>query len=391
MKKNYVMLALASMMMAACANNDLVDEGVVKEEVPQAIGFETFAQKATRATENSGEDYGDNDLKNHHGTFKVWASKQLADATYVDVYAAGSPGTVTWTDVWTANPLKYWDKAATNYYFYAAAPSSPSWVYTNATTSDGSTGYLTLADYVLKGTANDNLATGANTDLGTTWKAKTHEGKDLDLMIAAPCPVTSTHYYNVESPEAVNLDFIHILSRLNIAVRSTVTGVKLSALNVVGLRYSGDFNENAAITPGTLATGTSLRWNTDTPADKNTYVLAGKIGNDGLSLTNTAVYTHEYLVMPQTQTNSEATVNKGTAPTTDAYIYIEYTLGGETFKTYYGLAQAFGIAEDASLAFNEGWQNTLTLTISPDAIVFTADAAAWDDNVNYDDTNSTID
>ena len=43
MKKNYFMLALASMMMAACANNDLVDEGVVKE-TPQAIGFETFVE-----------------------------------------------------------------------------------------------------------------------------------------------------------------------------------------------------------------------------------------------------------------------------------------------------------------------------------------------------------
>ena len=50
------MLAFASLMMAACANNDLVDD-LVKEEVPQAIGFETFAQKATRATENNDKDY----------------------------------------------------------------------------------------------------------------------------------------------------------------------------------------------------------------------------------------------------------------------------------------------------------------------------------------------
>ena len=79
MKKNYVMLAFATLMMAACANNDLVDEGVLKEEVPQAIGFETFANKATRATENNDKAYVENDLSNHHGTFKVWASKKLAD------------------------------------------------------------------------------------------------------------------------------------------------------------------------------------------------------------------------------------------------------------------------------------------------------------------------
>ena len=69
------MLAFASLMMAACANNDLVDD-LVKEEVPQAIGFETFAQKATRATENSNGEYS-LDLNDHHTSFKVWGYKNV--------------------------------------------------------------------------------------------------------------------------------------------------------------------------------------------------------------------------------------------------------------------------------------------------------------------------
>lgn len=370
MKKNYFMLALASMMMAACANNDLVDD-LVKEEVPQAIGFETFAQKATRATENNDKDYVANDLSNHHGTFKVWASKKLATAAYVDVYAANNPGTVTWTDVWTASPLKYWDKAAVNYYFYAAAPSEPSWVYTNATDDDGSTGYLTLANYTLAGTANDNLATGSNATLTASWKGKT--GADKDLMIAAPCSVAKATY-NVADPAAVNLDFIHILSRLNIAVKATGNNIVLKALDVYGLKNKGTFNENATLDSDELVDGTYKRWGTATL--DGTYTLKGALGS-GLALTSTAVYTHEYLIMPQVQTNTKGCEGEGTAPADDAYIYLEYTVDGETFKTYYGLAQAFKIAKNSSLAFNEGWQNTLTLTISPDAIVFTADAAAW--------------
>lgn len=369
MKKNYFMLAFATMMMAACANNDLVD-ALVKEEVPQAIGFETFAQKATRATENNNKDYVANDLSNHHVTFKAWASKVLASGTYVDVYAAGSPGIVTWTDVWTANPLKYWDKAAENYYFYAAAPSEPSWVYTNATSNDGSTGYLTLANYTLAGTANDNLATGSNTTLTASWKSTT--GNDKDLMIAAPCPVANATY-NKADPAAVNLDFIHILSRLNIAVKATEANIIIETLDVCGLKNKGSFDENTNLGSDVLANGTIKRWGT-TSVD-GSYTLAGALTD--AALTSTPVYTHEYLIMPQVQTNTQEWKGQGTAPSTDAYIYLEYTVDGETFKTYYGLAQAFGIAKNSSLAFNEGWQNTLTLTISPDAIVFTADAAAW--------------
>mgnify|MGYP003293797735 CR=1 FL=1 len=71
MKKNYFMLALASMMMAACANNDLVDEGVVKEEVPQAIGFETFSNKISRQVADATK------LDSYHDAFGVWAYKTV--------------------------------------------------------------------------------------------------------------------------------------------------------------------------------------------------------------------------------------------------------------------------------------------------------------------------
>ena len=391
MKKNYFMLALASMMMAACANNDLVDD-LVKEEVPQAIGFETFAQKATRATENSNANYGENDLSSHHSTFKVWASKKIeSQANWLEVYSNTNPGTVTYGTAWVADPLKYWDKAATSYCFYAAAPAEPDWVYTNATTSDGSTGYLTLTNYVLKGTANDNLATGANTALGTTWKAKTHDGKDLDLMIAAPCSVANDNY-NKATPDKVNMDFIHILSRLNIAVKATDDNIVVKALEVHRLKNKGSFDENASLsngegnTPDVLASGTIKRWGTTSSVNIDTdvaYKLVGNLGTGpGLALTKnaTAVYTHEYLIMPQVQTKTENCVGTGSAPSTDAYIYLEYTVNGETYKTYYGLAQAFGVT---SLAFNEGWQNTLTLTISPATIEFTADAAAWATGTTY--------
>lgn len=375
------MLAAAALMFAACAQFDTVNE--VPESEPQAIGFETFANLPTKATENTTDPSTySTALETHHTTFKVWASKQLADNSYVDVYA--TPGIVSYAaSKWTADPLKYWDKSASNYQFYAAAPSAITWAYNESGTDDGSTGYITLTSgYSLAGTTNDNIATKTNS-LANTWLGSA--GADKDLMIAAACKVENATY-NKPEPGAVGLNFIHILSKLNIAVKTTEDNVVLKALNVHGLNNtSASFNENADINGDSnfddadktaLQSGSHKRWATAT----GSYTL-GLVGTD-LALTKNAdpVYTHEYLVMPQLQTRQDDCKGLGTTPANDAYIYIEYTLGGELYKTYYGLAEAFDIAKGGTLAFNEGWQNTLTITIKPDAIVFTGKVAIWGEN-----------
>ena len=45
------MMAAAATMFAACTQSDFVNE--VSEEAPQAIGFETFVNKSTRAENSS--------------------------------------------------------------------------------------------------------------------------------------------------------------------------------------------------------------------------------------------------------------------------------------------------------------------------------------------------
>lgn len=371
------MLAAAALMFAACAQFDTVNE--VPESEPQAIGFETFANLPTKATENTNSSDYSTALETHHTAFKVWASKQLADNSYVPVYPKENPGTVSYTTAWAANPLKYWDKSASNYQFYAAAPSEITWAYNESVADDGSTGYFTLTSgYSLDGNTTDNIAT-RTTALTNTWLGST--GDDKDLMIAAACKVENATY-NVAAPEAVGLNFIHILSKLNIAVSTTEANVVLKALDVCRLNNtSASFNENADINGDSnfddadktaLQSGSHKRWATAS----GSYTLG--LG-DELALTKdaSAVYTHEYLVMPQLQTRQDDCKGLGTAPANDAYIYIEYTLGGELYKTYYGLAEAFAYAKGSTLPFNEGWQNTLTITIQPDAIVFTGKVADW--------------
>ena len=155
MKKNYFMLAAATMMLAACAETELVNEVNTVAE-PQAIGFETFANKVTRA-ENSVQGNKWN-LEVHQTEFNVWAAKQLGDGTWVTVYKDAATDERVYLNGgdWKVTNTKYWDKAATKYKFYAAAPVA-NWAYdVNGSTTDFSDDFLTLAGVTLNGT---NLST----------------------------------------------------------------------------------------------------------------------------------------------------------------------------------------------------------------------------------------
>ena len=122
MKKNYFLLAASTMMFAACAQTDMVNE-VVTEEAPQAIGFETFANKQTRAEINSKTD-----LEKEGEQFTVWAWKsQTGVDTPTQIFGdktstAGQIVEYT-TSGWTYSPTQYWDKTGT-YDFYAVAPKA---------------------------------------------------------------------------------------------------------------------------------------------------------------------------------------------------------------------------------------------------------------------------
>lgn len=355
MKQNYFMLAAAAMMFAACSQSDLVDE--IQESAPQAIEFSTFANKTTRAVENNDSAAYSSALEGHHTTFNVWASKKLASGSYIDVYADTVPGKVSYSSQWTATPLKFWDKTAESYAFYAAAPADLAWVATNTA---GANGTLSLANFLL---------TGVNNTASESWK----DSADIDLMIADTCTTYKGDY------STVDLNFIHILSRLNIKVKSSYNDadsdplndpvIMLTGLNVCGLKNKGTFNEATAAVPA----GTTDRWANLT--EYGTYTLAAKLPST--QLTSTPVLTHKYLIIPQAQKNVSASANVATAPSGEAYIQIQYTVDGEPYETYYSLAQAFGIAQNSYLNFKEGWQNTLTIDIDPNVISFTGKVATW--------------
>lgn len=345
------MLAAAALMFAACAQFDTVNE--VPESEPQAIGFDTYAQLPTRVTENNDGTYT-GDLQDIHGTFSVWANK-LVNTTYTAVY---TDETVEWTGTpkaWTPTTKAYWDKTASYYYFYAAAPADINWVYAELPANDGSKGYLKLVNHELNGT--------------TALAGKT---EDKDLLIAADCDVARTKY-NKDAPETVGLQFIHILSKLNINVKkSSDATIKLNSITVSNLMTKATFDESKA---NAEPTGSYARWEND-GSTKEDY-----LSKSVTSLTTTSELVLEGFVIPQNAAYADDIDTNGSNLDGNPYIKIDYTIGTgintEDFVVYYNLADVFNGDTTTDIPFNEGWQNTLTITISPDDIQFSGAVSTW--------------
>ncbi len=370
MKRNYVMMAMAAAMLASCAQTGLVEE--IAEEPQKAIGFSTFVDKATRA-ENSDESYNW-DIEDHHDSYTVYGYKTVNGVKY---------NVFTGQDVTSAtgaySPTKYWDKAATSYGFFAYAGDAVFTKDENGTTDDMSDDYFTIAEFTLPQTNLNSTSFGS---VRHSFKTS-FEGKDL--MIAAECNHTSIG-------SDVTLNFIHILSRLNVMVKTefpseTEKYIKIKAVEVHNLVADGVFNESTEPTaPATLASGTTVRWTRMTPSTTvdNKYNHSGqKIG-----ATANSQYVIQALVMPQIAGYQQIDI-KGTDAESSAKPYIKITYSVTTGGVeqpdctyYYNLADAFG---DSDLAFNEGWQNNLTITISPSNIVFDGKVAKWDDYTNKND------
>lgn len=438
--KKYLYIIVAATVVAGCAGKDTFKKDL--QDNTDAISFTSYTDKQTRATENSDAQYKWH-FFNHHTTFQVWGYKNTSETAVFDgdivTVTENSPnvdGTAA-TDnsyTYTYSPLRFWDKAATMYEYYAAAPSDGGWTFVstgitaaNITTEAGQNkGYFTTSSILTPA----NLSTSSNLVYTTSFK----NSGDIDKLIAEKSTVP---YANFKSE--VNLLFMHILSRLNVTIKadenlvapaSDVNKQKIvmTSLEVKNLNAFGKFSEATA----PVATGTIARWSEwDTPKD---YTAVANT-----ELTKDAQWVLQSLVIPQNAAYeavaldgkahdaiaavlyadvNEYNAAKKTSLTADQfaalsvaektktpgassvaavstsskpYLVLTYTIqqthdgtgtaiaspeDPETFVVYYNLANAFALNE-GNLAFNEGWQNTLNITIKPDVIEFCADVAEW--------------
>lgn len=366
-------MAAAAAMFAACSETEVLN--VAQESAPKAIAFETYAGKATRANaENSGMPC-DDDLEAHHTNFFVWGYKNTATAKVFNNVEVSYDEGWKYTIDGEVNGV-YWDKGASKYEFYAAAPATASFWTLNAKTDDQADDYFTTKSFTV---APHNATVALDANPTESFKGVANA---TDLMIANKEP-------NTAITGSVQLDFMHILSRLNITVKETVPDtrvVKLVSLTVNGLGATASFDEDKVADP---SAGTYGRWGSEVASIWTAGVTTGSVTYTALgnqTVPTTPKYVLEALVMPQAADYEVVLPNAASG--TEPYIAIKYTIGDdgvddEAFTATYNLAAAFGLAS-GSLAFNEGWQNTLNITIGADVISFSGKVAEWKDNSDED-------
>ena len=462
--KKYLFILATAAIVVSCSDQDTFKKDIQAGD-GEAISFESFTSKQTRA-ENSDATY-DWDLFDHHTTFEVWGFKNNSETEVFKqdvVTVAETTGNYTYT----YSPLRYWDKAAAMYEFYAAAPSGNkgNWTFERnnlvaAEITDANKrniGYFTTSS-TLNGT-NITVTTGADKYKYVNSFKSTEDNADIDKLIAAPKAVAKNGFNQV-----IQLDFIHILSRLNVTIKkaatldgTTITNstslantqkVILKDLKVVNLKEAGSFDEHKTL----VATGTNTRWDAENASGRTTPFIYRSVANPTAStpttyeVTSSEAYVLQSLVIPQTaafanvaldgnhyaeiaagsyatvdqynldhepditQTEFNAlsdaekaiaavpemiAINKNEDALTDApYLKITYTIKQmtdasgadisltsteEEFTAYFNLAAAFGMdgtTGKTAIAFNEGWQNTLNITIQPAEIQFCAKVAEW--------------
>jgi hypothetical protein len=363
MKKSILFLATAALF-AACTN-DSVRENIADDQVE--IGFSTYIQKpvASKADNSNAETL--KNLEAYHQNFVVNGFKTVANAeTQVFTDQLVTYNSADDKKVWEYSPVSYWDKSASKYSFYAAAPKTASWGFDE----DGK--YYTISDFTVSGSSLD-LATLDTPDAAAVFGTE-------DLMIA-----TDIDNHTAFTTEAVNFTFNHILSRFNIAISTSITDgtVTLKSLTVNGMNNKGSFDESLA---AASTAGSTARWNN--LAVDGTYAITAvkDASNNDVVVNEDKQFVYQGLVIPQVAEAATIALN-GTDAVTSAkpYLNIQYSITtgeGATAKTqdysyFYNLADLFNGEGSSDLAFNEGWQNNLYITIGAAAINFDAQVYEW--------------
>lgn len=327
MKKNYFMLAAATMMLAACAETDLVNE-IAVEETPQAIGFDAFANKTTRA--ENGTDL--TELKKNG--FKVWGYKTSGNYNYTVFDGVKVSWEEAANDVeehWGYDDTKYWDEKAT-YNFYAVAPYD-----NNSTITDGKIKITDIAS------------------------AKSTSSKDYVIDRAGNTSVAGS------AKATVGFDFNHIMAKLSFVLKAGVAeNITVTSLTMTGWdNRTGIFTQTGTTTPSDN-THTEWAWSNNNSDPGTITLVGGTATNQSVSLNSnmstTSSVTDAYIMVPQTISYVAADPTNSVEETGLTFT-ISYKIGEEVFTDQVGVVNS-----------NQTWgtdtHTTYTITVAPEAIEF---------------------
>lgn len=401
MRKSYLFIAVAGTILASCAENSKITNDLRNDETKTVIGFSSYSEKATR-----GDASNEANLEYYHGTFTVYGSKKSTnDNTISEVFDGGATSLLTYSNNattpndWTYSPYRYWDKQA-NYNFIAVAPNANivkyDWNAQAATLVEVGTDandFVTVdGGYTLVGQNLQKTATSAEIKKGFVGG----DGKDIDIMTSEKVS------HNAGNTNTVNLDFKHILAKLNVSVAKAFVlnddEVYIKSIEIKGFNDKGTYDESTYF-PGKAAVAADPTaeppveaqaaipavsgWTASASANVANYILKYNYAEDenkqdgqaGIKLADATsetatvpTYFVESLVMPQTVADDIATLTikyqivTGTGANAHAEDFTR------TFDMY-----------DAFTSYLDRHNYTLKLTIEPQIIKFDATAATWDD------------
>ena len=366
MKKSLYILAAAAIV-AGCASNDLRND-VVKDS---PIGFtKVYVEKNTRA-------YTDvNSLEQPNNTFGVFGYKTVgtgSSAVESKVFGERDGETagvkVTFGTDWTYSPLRYWDKVADHYDFYAYAPHKDQFTATS----------VTLA-------SNDGTTFAIN-----KFRQTTSQSTMVDLLTDLTSKVNYTSKEN-----DVQFAFSHILSNINIRMAVgadlkgdeannpvTVTSVSVGAIKMDGsYAYSSGYKwtlDDPQVTAATTFNATEVSTGIVFASGSLKAISADKTGGGSLDAALVDVNASavkgltDLLFIPQTVID-------------DYVINVTYKIQNEVFSKTIKLNE-FKKSTDSSVSstiWEPGKRYTYVLIIGPTPILFdVASVGDWADGGTY--------
>ena len=315
MKKQLLFLAAVAAL-AACSETDNF-----KETAEAPIDFsEVFIEKATKAPFTDVAS-----LK--ASSFGVFGSKTKQNNAVEKVFGKSSAETnggaeVSWnatSNKWTYSPIRYWDKGATSYHFYAYAP------YNSVTTGDNR----------LLGTVTWSEST-ANSFKIEGFKQNTTVANMVDILTDLENQINNTSKQNT-----VNFSFKHILSNVNFLMAvspdlkadETNNPVSVNSITVGAVKMDGSYTYNTNAYKWTLAASPTTH--TFQATQENSKVFAERALK---AMTNNSTNSLTPAQISETPTKvpglNDLLFVPQTLPTDTKYkVTIEYMIGTEPFST----------------------------------------------------------
>ena len=375
MKKSYLIFAAAATLFAACSSNDTIKNDLNDAVQEKSIGFAAYSSKTTKADEVDS-----NQLHKFYGTFDVYGWKTVnsanssvfnhvpvgyfgTDTSGPVVYQTGKPSDewgTPFTAGWYYQNVRYWDRTATAYQFFAIAPyeAVPAPALTVAAGADNINIGSSSAKYDIS--TEKNLAIVSSKPIAD----KKYFGFNKDYMLAEKSTTQNAK---------VTFNFHHILTKFNVKITKQDTYTGSQALVVKDIKianlakngyfvYSSNMTTNGWTTDGTYA----LQVTEDCSLNDQTTNYSG-------------CYWIQTLIFPQDITCATIGGVQSNDTGLNQYLYVKYSIGSEVFEAYYDLARVFNntLSVGGAYSFAQGSEYTLNIKIGPEPIIFDAEVTKW--------------